>query len=78
MNGTPLRRVNQRYLLATSTSVDVSDVKVPEKLNDLYFKRAKPAKKPTKAEGDIFEAKKQEYKASEDRKKDQVEVSKKH
>merc|ERR1712176_491683 len=29
VNGCPLRRVNQRYLLATSTKVDVSGVKIP-------------------------------------------------
>merc|ERR1711976_1047240 len=39
LNGTPLRRVNQRFLLATSTKVDVSSVKVPETINDKYFAR---------------------------------------
>ena len=33
-----MRRINQRYLLATKTSVDVSAVKLPENINDDYFK----------------------------------------
>jgi len=72
LNGCPMRRVNQRYLLATSTKVDVSSVIIPENIDDLYFARAKADKK-TK-EGDIFSAKKEEYKASDERKKDQATV----
>merc|ERR1712203_966015 len=75
LNGTPLRRVNQRFLLATSTKVDVSGVKVPESINDKYFARIK-AEKSAKKEGDIFDAKKEGYKPSEQRKKDQAEIDK--
>merc|ERR1712054_478093 len=39
LNGVPLRRINQAYVIATSTSVDISGVQVPEKLNDDYFRR---------------------------------------
>merc|ERR1712154_136549 len=60
LNGTPLRRVNQRFLLATSTKIDVSGVEVPDNVNDKYFARVK--------------AKKEEYKPSEQRKKDQVSI----
>merc|ERR1712027_230125 len=73
LNGTPLRRVNQRFLLATSTKIDVSAVKVPENINDKYFARIK-AEKTAKKEGDIFDAKKEAYKPSEQRKKDQAAV----
>merc|ERR1712137_1107121 len=59
LNGTPLRRVNQRFLLATSTKIDVSSVKVPENINDKYFARIK-AEKTAKKEGDIFDAKKKD------------------
>merc|ERR1712111_48454 len=80
LNGCPLRRVNQRYLLATRTKVDVSGVTVPENVNDAYFKRAAAAKKAVaasgKKEGDIFESKKEEYKPSDQRKADQVTVDK--
>merc|ERR1711893_350214 len=73
LNGTPLRRVNQRFLLATSTKVDVSSVKVPESINDKYFARIK-AEKTAKNDGEIFDAKKEGYKPSEQRKKDQAAI----
>lgn len=75
INGVPLRRVNQIYVIGTSTKLDVSGVKIPESINDKYFKRVK-AKKPKKEEGDIFVAKKEKYKPSEQRKADQQEVDK--
>merc|ERR1739844_207661 len=75
LNGAPLRRVNQRFLLATSTKVDVSGVKVPASIDDKYFARIK-AEKSAKKEGDIFDAKKEGYKPSEQRKKDQAEIDK--
>merc|ERR1712203_1194770 len=80
LNGCPLRRVNQRYLLATKTKLDVSGVTIPEHVNDAYFKRAAAAKKAAaaagKKDGDIFEAKKESYKPSEQRKADQQTVDK--
>jgi len=72
LNGCPLRRVNQRYLVATKTKLDVAAVKVPETINDKYFARVKADK--AKKEGDIFEAKKEAYKPSEQRKADQAAV----
>jgi large subunit ribosomal protein L6e len=56
INGVPLRRVNQAYVIATSTRVDISDVKVDEKIDDRYFsapakkKENKPAEKKEDAE----------------------------
>jgi len=77
VNGCPLRRVNQRFVVATSTSIDLTGVKVAEKLDDAYFRRARKEKKgAAKKEGDIFEAKKESYKASDERKQDQVDVDK--
>merc|ERR1719483_587793 len=73
LNGCPMRRVNQRYLLATSAKGDVSGVNVPENINDKYFARVK-AEKSAKKEGDILDAKKEAYKPSEQRKTDQVTV----
>jgi len=79
LNGCPMRRINQRYLLATSTRLDISKIKLDDKINDAYFRRVKAEssnKKPAKKEGDIFEAKKEEYKPSEQRKTDQAAVDK--
>mmetsp|Transcript_14789 Transcript_14789/g.30133 ORF Transcript_14789/g.30133 Transcript_14789/m.30133 type:complete len:200 (-) Transcript_14789:47-646(-) len=40
INGVPLRRVNQAYVIATSTKIDVSKVDVSN-INDAYFARVK-------------------------------------
>lgn len=37
INGVPMRRVSPNYVIATSTKVDISDVTVPENVNDKYF-----------------------------------------
>lgn len=56
MNGVPLRRVNQAYVIATSTKLDVSSVDVT-KFSDAYFKREVTKKK--KGETEFFEAEKE-------------------
>jgi large subunit ribosomal protein L6e len=73
INGCPLRRINQIYVIGTKTKLDISGVKLPENLNDDYFKRMK-FKKSKNAEGDIFDTKKESYSVTEERKKDQIEV----
>ena len=52
INGVPLRRVNQAYVIATSTKVDLSGVKIDEKFNDKYFRR--PRRKEQKTEKNFF------------------------
>jgi len=78
LNGVPLRRVNQRYVIATSTKLDISKVTLPANLNDDYFRRDKKAARKSRKDqqGDIYAAPKQQYVVSETRKKDQVEVDK--
>jgi ribosomal protein L14E/L6E/L27E len=56
LNGVSLRRVNQIYVIATSTKLDLSAAKF-ENLDDKFFKRVRPAKKD--AEKDIFDSKKE-------------------
>ncbi|XP_072379063.1 large ribosomal subunit protein eL6-like [Diabrotica undecimpunctata] len=73
INACPLRRISQRYVIATSTKIDISGVQLPENLNDEYFAR-KRQKRSKKEEGDIFQSKKEGYKVSEDRKADQKKV----
>ncbi|XP_077240461.1 large ribosomal subunit protein eL6-like [Tasmannia lanceolata] len=68
INGVPLRRVNQSYVIATSTKVDNSGVDV-EKFNDKYFSKEKKMKKK-KVEGEFFEAEKEENKTLPQEKKD--------
>ena len=53
VNGVPLRRVNQAYVIATSTKVDVSKVDV-KSIEDSYFGKAK-AKKSKKKGEEVFE-----------------------
>lgn len=75
LNGCPLRRINQRYVIATSTKVDIAKVTVPANVNDTFFNRVKARKqKPT--EGEIFQTKKEEYKVNDERKAAQVDVDK--
>ena len=45
INGVPLRRVNQAYVIATSTKVELGNSQVPAKFNDDYFKNKKADKK---------------------------------
>lgn len=52
MNGVPLRRVNQAYVISTSTKIDLSNFKLPECLSDDFFKREPKKKKRTE---DMFE-----------------------
>jgi len=78
VNGVPLRRVNQRYVIATATKLNVSKLALPDSLNDDYFRRDKKSARKARKEqqGDIYAASKQQYVVSDTRKKDQVEADK--
>jgi len=73
VNGVPLRRVNQAYVIATSTKLDITSVDVT-KYADAYFKREVTKKK--KGESEFFEAEKEseEKTLPEERKEDQKAV----
>lgn len=72
VNGVPLKRVNQAYVIATSTKVDISGVKLPE-INETLFKKTQKDKKKG---GDMFDGEKtaEKKETSEERKKLQSEV----
>nr|AAX48836.1 L6 [Suberites domuncula] len=69
-NGVPLRRVCQTYVISTSTSIDISTLNIPERINDDYFRRASSKKD----KGDIFADSKKSYSVNDDRKEDQRNV----
>jgi ribosomal protein L14E/L6E/L27E len=56
LNGVSLRRVNQIYVIATSTKLDLSAAKF-DNYDDKFFKRVRTPKK--NAEKDIFDSKKE-------------------
>jgi large subunit ribosomal protein L6e len=78
INACPLRRMHQQYVIVTSTKLDISGVKIPDHINDKYFKVKKDrSPKGKKGDGgDIFDTKAEAYKPDEQRKKDQIEVDK--
>lgn len=72
INGVPIRRVNQAYVIATSTKVDVSGVDVSS-INDEYFSRSKD--EPKEGEEEFFEGDSPKPAVvSEQRKSDQKKV----
>jgi large subunit ribosomal protein L6e len=64
--------VNQTYVIATSTKVDISGVNV-KRFDDEYFAREKK-EKAKKTEGELFETEKEASKSLPDYKKDDQKV----
>lgn len=74
LNGVPLKRVNQSFVIGTSTSVDISGVDL-KKFDDKYFKTDKKVKKKKEVmETDDTEEKGKKKAPSEERIKDQKSV----
>ena len=75
VNGIPLRRVNQAYVIATSTVVDIKGVKA-DKFGDSYFGKAKESNrsKKKKTGEDFFSDDKGATALSDARKADQAAV----
>merc|ERR1711907_456765 len=73
VNGVPLRRVSQAYVIATSTKVELKSFKLDAKFNDDYFKN--PAKAASqKSEEDFFATATQKPVIAPERISDQKDV----
>ncbi|XAO25644.1 hypothetical protein I312_104472 [Cryptococcus bacillisporus CA1280] len=72
LNGVPLRRVSQAYVIATSTKVDISGVSIPESISDAYFAKAKATK--ASKEGEFFGEGKEKKAFPEEKKAEQKAV----
>merc|ERR1712106_968704 len=73
VNGVPLRRVNQRFCIATSTKVNVGDA--GKKITDAHFARA-AKKKDKKTESGFFSTDKSKDPLSDEKKATQKEADK--
>ncbi|OTF74742.1 60S ribosomal protein L6-like protein [Euroglyphus maynei] len=77
INKCPLRRMHQQFVIVTSTKLDVSSVKVPEHINDRYFKVKRQQKEKKAGDGaNVFAQEKQAWKPDEQRKADQKDMDK--
>jgi len=76
LNATPLRRVAQAFVIATKTHLDIAGVKIPDHINDDYFKAESKSESGKGKGANIFadSAEKKEHTVSEQRKSDQKQV----
>lgn len=68
--------MHQQYVIVTSTKLDISGVKVPDTVNDKYFKVKKEKKSKKSTDANVFAQEKKAWKPDEQRKQDQKSVDK--
>mmetsp|Transcript_57586 Transcript_57586/g.178802 ORF Transcript_57586/g.178802 Transcript_57586/m.178802 type:complete len:183 (+) Transcript_57586:73-621(+) len=73
VNGIPLRRVDQRYCIATSLKVDLNGADYSS-VTDAYFKREETKKKGKKTESGFFTAETEKKGISEEKKDGQKKM----
>jgi large subunit ribosomal protein L6e len=72
INGVPLRRINQAYVIATRTSVDVGPIDVSKITDELFAKEE--VEKPKKDEGEFFSQEKKKTPPNKERLAEQKRV----
>lgn len=73
VNGVPLRRVNQAYVIATSTKVDVAKANAT-KFDDAYFGKAKAKRTGKKTGDEMFAAEEEKSELKPERMEDQKKI----